>query len=350
MVSVFFWTIPLLFVLVVRTILYVLFLLPAFVRFVWYYCVASDRRVFTYKKDSIRNKLDVYGAVTEEENNNNTKPVLIYFPGGAWLIGSKMWGAFLARTLVPFGVLVIIVDYRNYPFGNVPDMIQDVEDALNWSKQECARFRGDPKRMVALGQSAGGHLISCLLLRRDMGHEQQSPSSFSLRDDLCGIVTLSSPYDISAVWSFFAKKGMDPDWAAQKLFVGRPSDYDPLHLLESTDVSALLKKLPPMMIMHGTGDSVVPHGGSVAFVNALRGNMTEAQQQHVQYKLYDHWSHTDPILESLMEGDHRCHKDLMELLQKWTNHNVAFDDTRPHCGRMLPQWCIQAARYASAFQ
>ncbi len=35
--------------------------------------------------------------------------------GGAWTIGYKAWGAILARRLSERGMLVVCLDYRNYP-------------------------------------------------------------------------------------------------------------------------------------------------------------------------------------------------------------------------------------------
>lgn len=37
------------------------------------------------------------------------------FPGGAWTIGYKAWGALLAERLSAAGVLVLSLDYRNFP-------------------------------------------------------------------------------------------------------------------------------------------------------------------------------------------------------------------------------------------
>lgn len=145
-----FWTLPLLILLKIQMTLYVLCLLPAFIQFFWFYAVTSDRIVRKYSGTSIRNSLDIYGSTTRTESNNNnsnnsqsnsddpliSKPVLLYFPGGAWIIGYKMWGALLAQSLVrSHQALVVIPDYRNYPFGTVPDMIQDTEDAIVWCQQ-----------------------------------------------------------------------------------------------------------------------------------------------------------------------------------------------------------------------
>ena len=72
--------------------------------------------------------------------------------------------------------------------------------------------------------------------------------------------------------------------------------------------------------------------------------------EDIKFVLYRGWSHTDPILEALMEGDHRFHRDLLQLLGQWTHHTVEFDSTLPVCQPMNPSFLIQAARFCNAFQ
>jgi hypothetical protein len=38
------------------------------------------------------------------------------------------------------------------------------------------------------------------------------------------------------------------------------------------------------------------------------------------------WSHTDPIIEAPMEGNHRHHRDLYNLICKWTRSSSSDDD------------------------
>lgn len=86
----------------VRLIIFVLVLLPAFVRFSLYYFFFSDRIATAYKDGpsrTSRHYLDVYGS-QQQEAVEGGKAVVIFLTGGAWIIGYKMWGALLARALV----------------------------------------------------------------------------------------------------------------------------------------------------------------------------------------------------------------------------------------------------------
>lgn len=61
-----------------------------------------------------RNLLDVY-VPYRHWFNNGPVPVLVFITGGAYIIGYKAWGALLARRLSRMGVLVVCLDYRNFP-------------------------------------------------------------------------------------------------------------------------------------------------------------------------------------------------------------------------------------------
>ena len=90
----------------IRLILFVISLLPAFVVFACYYVITSDRIAVSYiqeiPKRTSRHYLDVYGSqkTQQQPKCEEGKAVVIFLTGGAWIIGYKMWGALLARALV----------------------------------------------------------------------------------------------------------------------------------------------------------------------------------------------------------------------------------------------------------
>ena len=95
----------------------------------------------------------------------NKYPVFVYVTGGAWIIGYKAWGALLALTMRALGFIVVSVDYRNFPQGNIEDMIIDCECALKWVYDNIENYGGDKEQLHLSGQSAGGHITAILLLR-----------------------------------------------------------------------------------------------------------------------------------------------------------------------------------------
>ena len=100
----------------------------------------------------------------EESNKSPPSPIVIFVTGGAWIIGYKLWGAFIGRGLSSMGILTIIPDYRNFPQGNVEDMMDDIAAAVHWTQNNAGRYGGDTEKIVLAGQSAGAHICMCALV------------------------------------------------------------------------------------------------------------------------------------------------------------------------------------------
>lgn len=89
------------------------------------------------------------------------KPVLVFFHGGGWCIGS-------AQTHEPFcmhvadktNMIVVSVDYRLAPEHRFPLPAEDAIDAWQWLHSHVSEFAGRQDRMLVAGDSAGGNLAA----------------------------------------------------------------------------------------------------------------------------------------------------------------------------------------------
>jgi acetyl esterase len=98
-------------------------------------------------------------------------PVLLYFHGGGFTIGSIATHDILCRQLsLLAGCAVVSVDYRLAPEHKFPTAAHDAEDALRWLVTHADTLGLDGKRMAVGGDSAGGTLAAvCAVLARDAG-------------------------------------------------------------------------------------------------------------------------------------------------------------------------------------
>lgn len=96
-------------------------------------------------------------------------PVLVWFHGGSFIIGASSQsvydGALLAQEQ---RCVVVSVNYRlgvlgfldARPFGGVANCgVRDALCALEWVREHIGAFGGDPARVTAFGESAGGGLV-----------------------------------------------------------------------------------------------------------------------------------------------------------------------------------------------
>lgn len=96
-------------------------------------------------------------------------PVLLYFHGGGFTIGSIATHDVLCRQLSHLaGCAVISVDYRLAPEHQFPTAANDAWDALQWLSANAENRGLDAARLAVGGDSAGGTLAAlCAVLARD---------------------------------------------------------------------------------------------------------------------------------------------------------------------------------------
>ncbi|MEV5013569.1 alpha/beta hydrolase [Streptomyces sp. NPDC053780] len=98
-------------------------------------------------------------------------PVLVYFFGGGWTLGSLDTSDALCRHLAnSAGCLVVAVGYRLAPEHKFPAAPRDCFAGLRWAAEHAGRFGGDASRLAVAGDSAGGNLAAAVtLMARDEG-------------------------------------------------------------------------------------------------------------------------------------------------------------------------------------
>ena len=119
----------------------------------------------------------LYLTITAPENARNA-PVLVWFHGGAFFLGSGSLGSYDGTANAKGGVITVSVNYRlgalaNFvhpalaaeasgdPQGNYA--LQDSVAVLRWVKDNIGAFGGDPESVTIAGQSAGGGIVTNLL-------------------------------------------------------------------------------------------------------------------------------------------------------------------------------------------
>jgi acetyl esterase len=98
-------------------------------------------------------------------------PVLLYFFGGGWVLGTIDTADGVARSLAnASGALVAVVGYRLAPEHPFPAAVDDCHAAACWIAMHAADIGADPARIAVGGDSAGGNLAAVVALRaRDTG-------------------------------------------------------------------------------------------------------------------------------------------------------------------------------------
>ena len=124
-------------------------------------CASIKHQDISYLKETNTTKeqptLNVFSPRNSKYENT---PVLVFVHGGNWNSGDKKTYNFLGRNFAKKGITTVIVGYTLSPAANFDTMANQVGQAVMWTKNNIANYKGDPNKIFLTGHSAGGHLIA----------------------------------------------------------------------------------------------------------------------------------------------------------------------------------------------
>ncbi len=213
-------------------------------------------------------RLTVYIQEHYQEIGIDNRPLVLICPGGAYAYTSPREGEVLAMQFLAFGCHAAVLNYSCAP-ARYPVALLEAAYAMNLIRQHAEEWHVDPKGVIILGCSAGGHLAASLgtlwqedFLSQAMGLAGEDRRL--LRPDgmiLCYPVITAGK---------FAHRGsfenlLGPEEGAEARLEDAGSLLSGLSL--ETRVTG---ETPPAFIWHTFTDDAVPVENSFAFVSALR--------------------------------------------------------------------------------
>ena len=94
-------------------------------------------------------------------NGSGPFPVLVWFHGGGFVIGSASLSLATCRDLAAGAECIVIsADYRLAPEHPFPAALDDALGVTRWARAHAAELGGDPDRVAVGGDSAGGNLAA----------------------------------------------------------------------------------------------------------------------------------------------------------------------------------------------
>jgi acetyl esterase/lipase len=210
-----------------------------------------------------RQKLDVYSPKDAKD-----RPVVVFFYGGSWTVGSRGLYRFVGAALAERGIIAVLPDYRLYPQVKFPLFLDDGALAVAWVQKHVQEFGGDPQRIVLMGHSAGGHEAAFLAYDRQLLQKAGARPEW-----IVGLVGLSGPY------------ALEPDTKVLNTIFASPytpADWQPVHFVTP--------QAPPTLLVHGTTDDVV----SIEHAERLR-DVLQANHVRVETQFYPGKGHADTV-------------------------------------------------------
>jgi acetyl esterase/lipase len=188
-------------------------------------------------------------------------PVVINIHGGGWNHGDKE-----SQTgFSPYfknGFAVANVEYRLTGQATAPAAVEDARCALLYLIKNAKALNIDVNKMVVAGTSAGVHLaLMTGLLANDHRFDGACERADSIK-----VAAIIDQYGITDVWDWgygpYIRSKSAVSWLGNKA-------KDSVFAASVSPVTFVHKNSPPVFIVHGNADPVVPYQQSVALKKKL---------------------------------------------------------------------------------
>jgi acetyl esterase/lipase len=252
-----------------------------------------DHQTFTFKVvESCQIQANVYTTPTAV-----VRPAIVWIHGGALISGGRQnirpeQLDLYARA----GYAVISIDYRLAPETKLPAIIEDVQDAFRWVREEGPKLFGiDPRRLAVIGHSAGGYLALmagfCVdprpralasfygygdiagpwYSRPDPFYSQQpavsrTEAEAAVGEEIIANATGPEQRNRGAFYLYCRQQGRWPQEVTGHDPDTEPRAFDPFCPLRN-----VTREYPPTLLLHGDKDTDVPYEQSALMARELAG-------------------------------------------------------------------------------
>ncbi len=202
-------------------------------------------------------------------------PTLIQFHGGAFLGGDKRDAqcVYLARGILR-GYAVVNVNYRLTGEAIFPYPLYDAKAAVRFLRANAEKYRLDPARFAAAGDSAGAYFAAMLGATAGVGAlEDPGMGNPDCSSAVQAVIGMFGVYDLAMQSKFTDEAPPMPGGVKlanfADVFAGAVCRDCPGLAALASPAAYVTKDCPPMLIQGGTADQVVPYRASVELVERV---------------------------------------------------------------------------------
>jgi acetyl esterase/lipase len=190
--------------------------------------------------------------------NQKGEPLLVYVHGGGWAAGDKAGDSINPNNLQWLwqGYAMASINYRLVRTALWPAQIEDCKSAIRWLKARAQEYGYDPNRIGVVGESAGGHLVAML-------GTTSGTRTFDVGDNL------NYASDVTCVVNLFGPSDLTREPSTAVTLIGPTAKDHPELARTASPITYVHRDEPPMLIVHGTDDKLVPYEQTERLTDAM---------------------------------------------------------------------------------
>ncbi|HEY9784354.1 MAG TPA: alpha/beta hydrolase [Candidatus Obscuribacterales bacterium] len=212
-------------------------------------------------------RLDLYVP----NNANGPFPVVVWIHGGGWIAGDKYAAPF--DDVLKRGWAAVSINHRPATAAPFPAQVHDCKAAVRFLRAHARDYNLDANRIAVWGESSGGHLAALLATTGNVKELEGTLGNPGFSSAVQAVVDWCGPADLTTISSqakLPAQKFLSSPQGQIAVLLGGMAD-------KRRDLAAMASPAtfasaddPPMLIVHGTNDEVVPVQQSIDFFHRLR--------------------------------------------------------------------------------
>jgi acetyl esterase/lipase len=226
-------------------------------------------------------------------------PVVLWLHGGGWYSGSKrnVIDKHVLDFLVRSGFVLASAEYRLSDEAPFPAQIHDVKAAIRWLRAQPEVLGIDPERVALAGFSAGGHLAALAATTVGVPELEGESGSPGYSTRVQAAIAMAAPTDFTQNPAA-SDPSLNPNSVGgvtpeQRLLGGRIEDRGTLARL-ANPAAFIGRDMPPILLIHGSEDEIVPVSQAEYLYQALEGRGIEVTLIRVEGGNHGCWPAGQP--------------------------------------------------------
>lgn len=199
---------------------------------------------------------------------------------GAWKSDSDKFQPWMASSFLRQGISVVAVSHLSQPKASIMEICEDVQRAARFIRFHARDYGLDPQRIGVIGGSSGGHL-SLMLATRDGPGDPRSNDPVDREDS--SVQAAAAFYPVTDLLNLGPSTENLRDGGPPKSFrnaFGPQGTNLAVWKNIGRDVSPIYHitpRMPPVYIIHGDADTLVPLEQSQRFQEAAAAQHCDVQ-------------------------------------------------------------------------
>jgi acetyl esterase/lipase len=211
-------------------------------------------------------------------NGEGPHPLFVNIHGGGWVTGDKaLHPGSAALQIYDSGNATWAVASINYRLINEavwPAQIEDTKAAIRWLKVNADTYRIDSQMIVVGGSSAGGHLSAMLAVTNgDTIYDNSSLGSMNASSEVNAVVDWFGVTNMFTLSDYFESQNISKPWPMESLLACEMEvDCTNESVISASPALLVNGSEPPVLLMHGVNDTLIPPSQSQELATALSSN------------------------------------------------------------------------------